>query len=93
MLKQKTAGLKKQCICFKAEGKALPRQGYFIYDDKGTKVGQVASGSQGIFVGYPIAMGFVPPAFAKLGNKLFVEIRDSKVAAEVVPRPFYKRKG
>jgi aminomethyltransferase len=55
------------------------------------KVGQVTSGSQGIFVGYPIAFAFVPPAHAKVGTQLSIAIRDSKVPAKVVLRPFYKR--
>ncbi len=90
ILDQKKNGLKKQCVCLRADGKALPRQGYDVYDgDK--KIGQVTSGSQGIFVGYPIAFAFVPPAHAKVGTQLSIAIRDSKVPATVVSRPFYKR--
>lgn len=91
LLKQKEQGLPKQCVCLKSEGKALPRQGYEVYAD-GRKVGVVTSGSQGIHVGYPIAFAFVPPAYAKVGQQLEVQIRDSKVVANVVPRPWYKRK-
>jgi aminomethyltransferase len=90
IINQKKNGLSKQCVCLKADGKALPRQGYDVYDgDK--KVGQVTSGSQGIFVGYPIAFAFVPPTYAKVGTKLSIAIRETKVPATVVTRPFYKR--
>lgn len=89
--KQKESGLPKQMICLRSEGKALPRQGYGVFDgDK--QVGTVTSGSQGIFVGHPIACAYVPSSCAKVGTKLSVAIRDTKVAAEVVKRPFYKRK-
>jgi aminomethyltransferase len=88
---QKQNGLKKQCVCLKAEGKALPRQGYGVCAD-GKQIGQVTSGSQGIFVGYPIAFAFVPPAQAKVGQALSIAIRDSQVPAAVVQRPWYKRK-
>lgn len=89
--KQKESGLPKQMICLRSEGKALPRQGYGVFDgDK--QVGTVTSGSQGIFVGYPIACAYVPSSCAKVGTKLSVAIRDTKVASEVVKRPFYKRK-
>ncbi len=87
---QKENGLPKQMVCLRTDGRALPRQGYSVYNGD-TKIGTVTSGSQGIFVGYPIACAFVPPEFAKVGTKLAVEIRESKVAAEVVKRPFYKR--
>jgi aminomethyltransferase len=88
---QKKTGLKKQCVCLKAEGKALPRQGYEVFaEDK--VVGKVSSGSQGIYVGYPIAFAFVPPQHAKKGTPLTIGIRDTKVPAQVVARPFFKRK-
>lgn len=90
MLKQKTEGLAKTCVCLKVEGKALPRQGYTVLKDD-ENIGQVTSGSQGIFVGYPIAMAFVSPAYAAVGEALAVEIRNSASAAAVVKRPFYKR--
>lgn len=89
--KQKEQGLPKQMVCLRSEGKALPRQGYAVFDgDK--QVGTITSGSQGIFVGYPIACAYVPTDCAAIGKKLSVAIRDTKVAAEVVKRPFYKRK-
>lgn len=91
MKKQQSEGLPKALACLRSEGKALPRQGYPVFsNDK--QVGTVTSGSQGIFVGYPIACAFVPPDLAKVGTKLQVGIRDTKVNAEVVKRPFYKRK-
>lgn len=89
MKKQKEEGLPKQCVCLKAEGKALPRQGYRVFSG-GRDIGLVTSGSQGIFVGYPIAFAFVPPAHAKAGTQLQIEIRENKVPAVVVQRPFYK---
>jgi aminomethyltransferase len=91
MLHQKENGLPKQLICLRADGKALPRQGYPLFS-AAEKIGEVTSGSQGIFVGYPIAFGFVPREYAKVGQELFIGIRDTKVRATVVQRPFYKRK-
>jgi aminomethyltransferase len=90
MSARKQNGLPKQLVCLKAEGKALPRQGYAVHAQE--KIGGVTSGSQGIFVGYPIAFAFVPPSYAKVGQELSIEIRDSKVPAAVVQRPWYKRK-
>src|SRR5262249_3929588 len=87
---QKQNGLNKTLVCLKAEGKALPRQGYTVYCAD-QQVGAVTSGSQGIFVGYPLACAFVPPQVAAIGTQLQVAIRDSKVPAQVVKRPFYKR--
>lgn len=89
MAAQKQNGLPKQLVCLKADGKALPRQGYAVHADK--QVGTVTSGSQGIFVGYPIAFAFVPPEYAKVGTELKIAIRDTLVPTQVVKRPWYKR--
>jgi aminomethyltransferase len=85
----KERGLPKQLICLVSEGKVLPRQGYTVKAD-GEAIGEVTSGSQGIFVGAPVAMAYVPPDYAKIGTNLAVEIRGVDVPAKVVPRPFYK---
>jgi len=92
LIKQKEEGLPKQLVCLQVEGKALPRQGYAV-SSGAQQVGSVTSGSQGIFVGYPIAMAYVPPAQAFLGLELGVDIRGHSSKATVVRRPFYKRKG
>ncbi|MGE0261541.1 MAG: glycine cleavage T C-terminal barrel domain-containing protein, partial [Candidatus Obscuribacterales bacterium] len=55
------------------------------------RVGEVTSGSQGIFVGYPIAFALVDASVGAPGTELAIEIRDSRVPAAVVKRPFYKR--
>lgn len=91
LLKQKTEGLPKQLVGLVTEGQALPRQGYPVkLADK--QIGVVTSGSQGIFVSHPIALAYVPPELAKIGQELAVEIRSVNVPARVVPVPFYKRK-
>ena len=88
---QEKMGLSKELISIRTEGKALPRQGYPVLDGE-RQIGQVVSGSQGIFVGHAIGTAFVPRGYSDIGRKLHVQIRDAKVEAEVVKRPFYKRK-
>ncbi len=88
---QKKMGLSKQLICLRTEGKALPRQGYPVFDGE-RQIGSITSGSQGITVGYPIANAFVPRGYSEIGKKVTVQIRDAKVVGEVIKRPFYKRK-
>jgi aminomethyltransferase len=92
MQKQEKDGLPKKLICLSAEGKKLPRQGYPVFGAGDAPIGTVTSGSQGIFVGYPIACAFVPPNLAAVGSELLIGIRDEKVKAQIVKRPFYRRK-
>ena len=90
LLKQKESGTSKKIVCLKADGKALPRQDYDVYDGE-KLVGKVTSGSQGIFVGYPIAFALIDSASGEIGKELSIDIRGKKVPAHVVTRPFYKR--
>lgn len=90
LARQKEEGTKKKIVCLKAEGRALPRQGYPVQKD-GVEIGVVTSGSQGIQVGYPIAFAHVESEHVKVGTKLDIIIRDRTVPCEVVKRPFYKR--
>lgn len=91
---QKTEGVGKKVVCLKADGRALPRQGYEVADpESGKVIGKVTSGSQGIHVGYPIAFALIEDVTrGKLGTTLNILIRDRQVPAKVVKRPFYKRK-
>ncbi|MBS2008061.1 MAG: glycine cleavage system aminomethyltransferase GcvT [Cyanobacteria bacterium SZAS TMP-1] len=91
LAKQKAGDLKRQIVCLKAEGKAIPRQGYSVFQGD-TEVGTVTSGTQGIFVGYPIAFAMLNRDVAKVGESVQVAIRDNRVASTVVNRPWYKRK-
>lgn len=92
LLKQKNEGLKKKMICLKINDKLIARQGHKVFSkDKAEIVGIIASGSQGITVGYPIATAFVLPNFSEIGIELLVNIRDKFTSATVVRRPFYKK--
>ncbi len=67
---------------------APAREGAIIADDSGRPIGVVTSGGFSPSLGAPIAMGFVPPAFATPGSALTVVVRDRPQPAEVVSMPF-----
>ncbi|MBP8247394.1 MAG: glycine cleavage system aminomethyltransferase GcvT [Phenylobacterium sp.] len=67
---------------------APAREGAEIADGSGAVVGVVTSGGFSPSLGYPIAMGFVPPALAGLGTQLKVIVRGKPQGAEVVRMPF-----
>ncbi len=71
-------------------GRGIARHGYPVYaGDRAT--GVVTSGTQSPTLGRAIAMAFVAPTDAEPGTIVDVEIRAARVAAEVVPLPFYRR--
>jgi aminomethyltransferase len=71
--------------------RGIARDGYQVLDDAGKEIGYVTSGSPAPFLKKNIAMAYVPPAQASIGNTVQVEIRGQGVKAQVVPTPFYKR--
>jgi len=85
-------GPAKQLVGMVVRGRGIARHGYPIHlpADAAT-AGAVTSGAPSPTLGMPIAMGYLPPASAAVGTMVEVSIRASRVDAEVVPLPFYKR--
>ena len=89
--KAKAAGLKRTLVGLEAIDRGIPRDDYKVQDANGKEIGYVTSGSYAPFLKKNIALAYVPPAHAELGQELYVEIRGQKVKCKVVPTPFYKR--
>jgi aminomethyltransferase len=73
-------------------GRGIARHGYPVFADE-RETGLVTSGAPSPTLGVPIAMAYVAPTDAEPGTMLAVGIRAARVAAEVVPLPFYRRAG
>ncbi|MFO0947095.1 MAG: glycine cleavage system aminomethyltransferase GcvT [Planctomycetota bacterium] len=78
-------------VGLKLADKRIAREGFAI-EQNGREVGHVSSGTFAPTVGASIAMGYVAPPLARLGQALEVRIRNALVSAQVVSLPFYKRK-
>jgi aminomethyltransferase len=59
-----------------------------LTDLNGEFIGEVTSGLLGPTINQPVAMGFVPPAFAALGTRINAVVRGKPVPMEVVAMPF-----
>ncbi|MAK83190.1 MAG: glycine cleavage system protein T [Phenylobacterium sp.] len=79
--------LTRKAVGLKVEG-APAREGAEIADAEGAVVGVITSGGFSPSLGYPIALGFVPPALAAAGTELKVIVRGRAQAAQVVATPF-----
>ncbi len=83
-------GPKKRLVGLVMRGRGIARHGYPAYvADRRT--GVVTSGTHSPTLGVPIAMAYVAPGDGEAGTIVDVAIREQRVAAEVVPLPFYKR--
>ena len=59
-----------------------------LQDLDGHRIGEVTSGLLGPTIDTPVAMGYVPPAFAALGTKINAIVRGKTVPMQVVTMPF-----
>jgi aminomethyltransferase len=83
-------GVRRRLAGLVVRGRGIARHGYPVLDADGV-TGAVTSGTMSPTLGTAIAMAYVAPAHAQPGTMLDVEIRGARVAAEVVPLPFYER--
>lgn len=90
MAKLKEEGLKKKLVGFEMVDKGIARDEMEVYVGD-EKVGYVSSGSPAPFLKKNIGLAFVPTEFAKTGQEIKIDVRGKKLAAVVVPTPFYKR--
>jgi aminomethyltransferase len=89
--KVKAAGVRRILVGLEAVDRGIPRDGYKVFDEAGTEIGYITSGSPAPFLKKNIALAYVPPQHSEIGHEVFVEIRGQKVKSKVVPTPFYKR--
>ena len=74
----------------KAVGRGIIREHQDVwFQDQ--KVGITTSGTHCPYLGYPAAMALIDLPFREPGTQLEVDVRGRRVAAQVVPLPFYKR--
>lgn len=90
LVDQQAHGVPRRLVGLQLAGRNIARHDYPVVQD-GQAIGIVTSGTLSPTLGYPIALAYVPPALAKVGQTLAVEIRGKAYPAQVVKRPFYKR--
>ena len=79
-------------VGIKVTGRGIAREHCDIYLPGGSeKIGETTSGTHCPYMGYAVAMGYVPKENAAVGTALEIDVRGRKVEAEIVPLPFYKR--
>jgi len=87
---QKEQGLTRKLIGFEMIERGIARDGYPIFID-GHQVSHVGSGSPAPYLKKNIGLAYLPIEHTATGTRFEVDVRGRRVAAEVVPTPFYKR--
>lgn len=86
-----TSDPERKRIHIKLLERAVPRDGYALFDSSGNAAGTLTSGAFSPTLRAGIGMGYVPSALTPVGTPLSVQIRERLEPAEVVRRPFYRR--
>lgn len=90
LLAKKTTGPQRMRVGLELDEKRIAREGAELY--AGTdRVGEVTSGTFSPTLERSIATGYLPPKLSEPGTAVEVDIRGKRVAAKVVPLPFYRR--
>ena len=69
----------------------IARHGDPVLDATGERIGVVTSGTKTPTVGRALGLALVASQQSTVGSRFFVEVRGRKLAAEIVPTPFYRR--
>jgi len=90
LVRQAGGGVARRLVGLQLEEPGIPRHGCAVWRD-GTRVGTVTSGTKSPTLGTFIGMAYVDAGSTSPGTAVAVEIRDRRLPAHVVERPFYRR--
>ena len=77
-------------VGLRVTGRGIIREHTDVYAD-GKKIGVTTSGTHCPYIKAPVAMALLDTEYTEAGTAVEAEVRGRKVAAEVVPLPFYKK--
>jgi len=84
-------GPTEKIVGFEATERGIPREGYKVFSSDGGEIGVVTSGTQSPTLKKSIGMALVKSAAAAIGTEIQIEIRNKRIQATIIPKPFYKR--
>ena len=86
--KQKKNGVTKKLVGFKMIEKAIPRNGYNIFNKQKKVIGIVTSGTMSPSINIGIGLGYVRIENSTVETEIFIEIRNKFKKAIIVTTPF-----
>src|SRR5262249_54027467 len=90
LARQAADGVQRRLVGLQLDEAGIPPHGHVVSRD-GTPLGVVTSGTNSPTLGTFIGMAYVDTRSAHAGTAVAVEIRDRRLPAHVVDRPFYRR--
>lgn len=91
MRRQKDGGLPSRLAAFRMAEKGPPPRAHYPVEHDGRRVGEVTSGGLSPSLGVGIGLAYLPPAVAKPGTEIAIDVRGRRIPAEVVKKPIYRK--
>ncbi len=88
---QRATGLPSRLAALVVEEKSPPIRSHYPVWADGVVVGETCSGALSPSLGCGIAMAYLPPDLAKIGQRVEIEVRGKRYAASVRKKPLYTR--
>ncbi len=88
LFSQKQSGVNRLLSGLKLREPGLVREGALLFDEEGAQIGLVTSGTKTPSLEYPIVMALVDLPFNRVGTRVWAEVRNKKIACEIVRMPF-----
>lgn len=90
LMEMKEKGVPCKIVGFEMLERGIPRAGYPVFKGE-EQIGHVTSGSFSPTLGKNIGLALIKAQHAIKGEEIEVSIRNKKLKALIVPKPFYKR--
>lgn len=91
LLRQKEEGITRKLSGLSLERRGpVPRHGSKVFDQRGSEVGYITSGSYSPTLDRVIALAYLPVELASPGNRVKVDVRGRSLQMTVVELPFYR---
>lgn len=84
-------GPAEKIVGFEATERGIPREGYKVFAADGAEIGTVTSGTQSPTLKKSIGMALLKAEASAIGTEIQIEIRNKRIKATIIPKPFYKR--
>lgn len=91
LLDEKEKGVKRALVGFYVTDAGIVREGCKVYSKDGAEIGVTTSGTKTPTINKALGLALVKKDYSKEGSTIFCEVRDKKLACEVVKKPFYKK--
>ena len=90
LLREEKSGPKERLVCFRSDSRRSARNGYAIFDLKGSRIGTTSSGSFSPSLSVSIGMGYIAGKHQP-GEKLVIKDAAAEIPVTIVKKPFYSK--